>query len=56
MAAAVDSLRHSLVEKDLWLRIKAAEALASIGAPAMQAVPQLLELLAQVDQENDPCD
>ena len=53
-APAVESLRRTLVEKDLWLRIKAAEALASIGAPATQAVPQLLELLAKVDKENDP--
>ena len=53
-APAVEALRKSLAEKDLWLRIKAAEALAAIGKPAMQAVPQLLELLAQVDKENDP--
>jgi hypothetical protein len=43
-----------LVERDLWLRIKAAEALASIGASAMKTVPELLELLAHVDTENDP--
>jgi hypothetical protein len=36
------------------LRIKAAEALAAIGQPAMKTVPQLLELLAQVDEKNDP--
>jgi len=53
-ASAVDSLRTLLAEKDLWLRIKAAEALASIGKPAMQTVPELLELLARVDPENDP--
>ncbi len=53
-APAVDALRKTLVERDLWLRIKAADALAGIGAPAMQAVPQLLELLAQVDTQNDP--
>jgi len=53
-APAIETLQKSLAEKDLWLRIKAAEALASIGAPAMQTVPQLLELLAQVDQQNDP--
>jgi HEAT repeat protein len=53
-APAVDLLRKSWAEQDLWLRIKAAEALASIGTPAMQAVPQLLELLTQVDKENDP--
>lgn len=53
-ASAVDLLRKSLAEKDLWLRIKAADALASIGTPAMPAVPQLLALLAQVDPQNDP--
>ena len=53
-APAVDSLRKALSEPDLWLRIKAAEALASIGAPAMHAAPELLELLARVDKENDP--
>ena len=53
-APAVEPLRKLLVERDLWLRIKAADALAAIGAPAMQAVPQLLELLAQVDPQNDP--
>jgi hypothetical protein len=51
---AVDSLRKSLAEEDLWLRIKAAEALASIATPATQTAPELLELLAQVDKENDP--
>ena len=51
---AVEQLRTSLAEDDLWLRIKAAEALAGIGVPAIAAVPQLLELLAQVDLENDP--
>ena len=53
-APALEALRRSLAEPDLWLRIKAAEALAAIGAPAMKTVPQLLELLAQVDPQNDP--
>jgi len=53
-APAVDALQRTLADKDLWLRIKAAEALAAIGAPAMKTVPQLLELLAQVDEKNDP--
>jgi hypothetical protein len=53
-APAIETLRRSLAEPDLRLRIKAAEALASIGAPAMQTVPELLELLAQVEKENDP--
>ena len=53
-APAVDALQKTLAHKDLWLRIKAAEALAAIGAPATKAVPQLLELLARVDGKNDP--
>lgn len=53
-APAVDALQKSLAHPDLWLRIKAAEALAAIGAPAMKTVPQLLELLAQVDVTKDP--
>ena len=53
-APAVDALQKTLAHQDLWLRIKAAEALAAIGAPATKAVPQLLELLAQVDVKNDP--
>jgi HEAT repeat protein len=53
-APAVDALQTTLDDHDLWLRIKAAEALAAIGAPAMKTVPRLLELLAQVDEKNDP--
>ena len=53
-APAIETLRKTLAEQDLWLRIKAAEALASIGTPAMQTVPELLALLAHVDKENDP--
>jgi HEAT repeat protein len=53
-APAIETLQKSLAETDLWLRIKAAEALASIGAPAMQTVPELLALLAQVEKESDP--
>ena len=51
---AIAALQKSLADKDLWLRIKAAEALASIGKPAIQVVPQMLELLGQVDTANDP--
>lgn len=51
---AVEPLRKLLQHEDLWLRIKAAEALASIGKPALHTVPELLELLAQVDPERDP--
>ncbi len=53
-APAIDALRKLLGNKDLWLRIKAADAIASIGSPAIKAVPELLELLAKVDPENDP--
>ena len=53
-APAIEPLRKTLEEQDLWLRIKAAEALAAIGAPAMKTVPQLLELLAQVNPQSDP--
>ncbi|MFZ9854935.1 MAG: DUF6288 domain-containing protein [Limisphaerales bacterium] len=53
-APAVEPLRAALSDPDLWLRIKAAEALAAIGAPAMRTVPQLLELLAQMDPQGDP--
>jgi hypothetical protein len=53
-APAIEPLRNALADPDLWLRIKAAEALAAIGAPAMKAVPQLLELLAQVNPQGDP--
>lgn len=53
-APAIEAQRRTLAEQDLWLRIKAAEALAAIGAPAMQTVPQLLELLTQVDPQSDP--
>ena len=53
-APAVAALRQTLDSDDLWLRVKAAEALAAIGKPALGAAPQLLELLAEVDVENDP--
>ena len=53
-APAVDALIKNLAHEDLWLRIKAAEALASIGGPARKTVPQLLNLLAQVDEKHDP--
>ena len=53
-ASAVLALKETLKADDLWLRIKAAEALASIGTPAMSTVPDLLEMLAQRDPESDP--
>ncbi len=53
-APAFETLGKSLNHPDLWLRIKAADALAAMGAPAMPAVPTLLKLLAQTDPAKDP--
>jgi len=53
-APALSILEKSLDESDLWLRIKAAEALAVIGEPARKSAPKLLRLLTQVDLKNDP--
>jgi len=53
-APAVEPLRKCLTDKDLWLRVKAAEALAQIGPAAKSEVPKLLELMAEVDKVNDP--
>jgi hypothetical protein len=53
-AAAVPALRRLLHAEDLWLRIKAADALAAIGKPAMVAVPEMIELLTKSDPQKDP--
>jgi hypothetical protein len=53
-APAVEALTKALEDDDLWLRVKAAEALAGIGAPAKGTVPKLLELLASADPVKDP--
>lgn len=53
-APAVEALTKALEDDDLWLRVKAAEALAGIGAPAKGTVPKLLELLASSDPAKDP--
>lgn len=52
--AAVSALRATLRSEDLWLRIRAAEALAAIGKPANAAIADLLHLTQQVDLQNDP--
>jgi len=51
---AVRELRRTLDADDLWLRIKAAEALSAIGEAAMPAAPRLLEMLSSPDPERDP--
>jgi hypothetical protein len=53
-APAVAGLEKLLTHDDLWLRIKAAEALAAIGDSAMEAVPVLLKMLAKGPSRNDP--
>jgi hypothetical protein len=53
-APAFESLQRCLADNDLWLRIKAADALANLGPSAKPAVPKLLELLSEVDTVNDP--
>ena len=53
-APAVSALKRTLKSEDLWLRIKAAEALASIGGPAMSTLPDLLAMLADHDVKADP--
>ena len=53
-APAVAALQSQLDDSDLWLRIRAADALAAIGGPARVAVPQLLQLLAINDPVADP--
>jgi hypothetical protein len=53
-AEAVPALTAALDHEDMWLRIKAAEALAAIGQPAMSALPKLLGMLAKGSSEKDP--
>lgn len=53
-APALQKLRELLKADDMWLRVKAAEALAAIGEPAMVVVPQLLEMVTVGPTENDP--
>lgn len=53
-APAVPKLHETLKADDLWLRIKAAEALSAIGKPAMVAVPDLLRMAAKGPSAEDP--
>jgi hypothetical protein len=53
-APAVPQLRGILRQNDLWLRIRAASALAAIGKPAVAALPELLELIARMPAPTDP--
>lgn len=53
-APEVPLLRKTFHHQDLWLRVKAAEALAAIGDPAVPAIPELLARLAVGPSEDDP--
>jgi hypothetical protein len=53
-AGAVPALRQQLQHPDLWLRVKTADALAGIGRPAMESVPELLTMLARGPSDRDP--
>ena len=53
-ATALPKLLELSRSKDLWLRIKAAEALAGIGKPAMVVVPELLQKAVVGATAEDP--
>ena len=53
-APAVPKLRATLKADEMWLRVKAADALAAIGEPAMVAVPELLKMLTRGATAEDP--
>lgn len=53
-APAVEALQNALTHEDLWLRIKAAEALAAIGKPALGSLPALLDRIALAPGTDDP--
>jgi hypothetical protein len=53
-APAVATLRQTLTADDLWLRIKAAEALAAIGKSALPALPDILDRIARTPGLDDP--
>ena len=53
-APAVEALRACLTHGDMWLRVKAAEALGRIGEAAMPALPKLLETLTSAPPGTDP--
>ncbi len=53
-APAVPQLQRTLTHEDLWLRIRAASALAAIGKPAVSTLPELLDLIARDPAADDP--
>ncbi len=53
-APAVPQLQRALRHDDLWLRVRAATALAVIGKPALPALPDMLGLIARGTSPEDP--
>mgnify|MGYP005850914933 CR=1 FL=1 len=53
-APAIPALRETLQAEDMWLRIKAADALAAIGQPARIAATDLLKMLVREPGPEDP--
>jgi hypothetical protein len=53
-APAMDLLAGCLDSEDLWLRIKAAEAVCKLGSKARLLLPKLLQMLAANDTTLDP--
>jgi len=53
-APAVPALQAALKDKDIWMRVKASEALAGTGQPGMVALPELLEIIAKGPTKEDP--
>lgn len=51
---AVAALIKTLKADELWLRVKAAEALGSVGSEASAAIPELLSMLASPPTASDP--
>jgi hypothetical protein len=51
---AAPALQAALKDEDLWMRVKAAEALADIGQSGMAALPELLEIIAKGPTKEDP--
>lgn len=53
-APAVPKLRALLQHNDLWLRVRAASALAAIGKPAVVTLPEMLNLMTRASSPEDP--
>lgn len=51
---AVPQLRKLLQHPDLWLRVKAADALAAIGKEGLPALPEILDRINRAPDKDDP--